>query len=110
MSFFWCLASGHGCGNGGIYHPPGSAPNGLPTWVKLGSYWVGEQAGESTNISRQPFCSEEKQSVTIMTTHDMTVLIVSCDRDLSLKNELRWDQIKVGAAVFSPANCANFRN
>ena len=31
---FW--VSGHGCGNGGIYHPPGSAPNGLPTWVKLG--------------------------------------------------------------------------
>ena len=48
--------------------------------------------------------------MTIMTTHDMTVLIVSCDRDLSLKNELRWDQIKAGAAVFSPANCANFRN
>ena len=109
-SLFWA-GSGHGCGNGGIYHPPGSGPNGqFPTWVKLGSYWVGEQAGESTNISRQPFCSEEKQSVTIMTTHDMTVLIVSCDRDLSLKNELRWDQIKSGAAVFSPANCANFRN
>ena len=42
---FWA-GSGHGCGNGGIYHPPGSAPNGLPTWVKLGSYWVGEQAGQ----------------------------------------------------------------
>ena len=52
---FW--VSGHGCGNGGIYHPPGSAPNGLPTWVKLGSYWVGgagclvrANRGQSTNI------------------------------------------------------------
>ena len=58
MSFFWCLASGHGCGNGGIYHPPGSAPNGLPTWVKLRLILGGgEQAGlvranrgQSTNI------------------------------------------------------------
>ena len=37
----------------------------------------------------------------IQMTKPMTVIIGSCDRDLALKNELRWDQINAGAAVFS---------
>ena len=54
--------SGHDCGNGGIYHPPGSAPNG--PWnlgqagAHIGGQWVGgglvglvrASQGQSTNI------------------------------------------------------------
>ena len=101
--------SGHGCGNGGIYHPPGSAPNGLPTWVKLGSYWVGGaglpgqgQPGSEYKYFLDKVLLQPGLLLTIIQmTKPMTVIIGSCDRDLALKNELRWDQINAGAAVFS---------
>ena len=87
---FW--VSGHGCGNGGIYHPPGSAPNGLPTWVKLGSYWVGEQPGlrlvranrgQSTNIF---WFSSATWFYTSVDNHmyiwqPMTIIVASCDTE-----------------------------
>ena len=42
-SFFW--VSGHDCGNGGIYHPPGSAPNGPWNLGQAGAHIGGEWVG-----------------------------------------------------------------
>ena len=103
--------SGHDCGNGGIYHPPGSAPNG--PWnlgqagAHIGGQWGGSgwpgQGQPGSEYKYQTFCSSLVSNTVANRVNDnsFTIVVVRCHRDLALKNELRWDQINAGAAVFS---------
>ena len=104
MSFFGCLATG-------VVMVEYITPPDLPLMdSQLGSSWAhigwGEQAAWSgpTGVRVQIFLVLLQPGLLltiIQMTKPMTVIIGSCDRDLALKNELRWDQINAGAAVFS---------
>lgn len=84
------------------------------TWVKLGlilggnggwgggSGWPG-QGQPGSEYKYQNFCSSLVSNTVANRANDnsFTIVVVRCHRDLALKNELRWDQINAGAAVFS---------
>ena len=97
--------SGHDCGNGGIYHPPGSAPNG--PWnlgqagAHIGGQWVGGVWLAWSGPTRVRVQILKNTVANRANDNSFTIVVVRCHRDLALKNELRWDQINAGAAVFS---------